>query len=110
MARYKDTTVFDNVAVSGTTVYNSTAIDISHCQGFSGVLTVTGTPVGVLKMQASQNGTTWVDVDASEVINVSAAGNYFINAMGQFYKFARAVYTNASSTGAITLVLSFKGD
>jgi hypothetical protein len=104
--------VFDAQAVSSTTAYTSSAMDISHCDGYSGTLTVTGTATGTAKLQGSIDGVIYVDLPnggGTANIVVSGAASFLFNVTDAFYNYVRMVYTNATNSGTITLNLNIKG-
>lgn len=104
--------VFDAVAVSSTTAYTSSAMDISLCNGYAGVLTTTGTLTGTLKLQGSNDNAIWVDLPNSGTtanVAVSGAASQLFNVINVYYNYVRCVYTNATNSGTITLNMNTKG-
>jgi hypothetical protein len=104
--------VFDAVATTGTNAYTSSAMDISLCNGFAGVVTTTGTLTGTLKMQGSIDNVTYVDLPNSGTtanVAVSGAASQLFNVINVYYNYVRFVYTNATNTGTITLNCNVKG-
>lgn len=104
--------VFSAVAVSGTTAYTSSAMNLDLCNGYCGVLTTTGTATGTLKIQGSNDGVTYVDLPNSGTtanVAVSGAGSHLFNVLNVYYNFVRCVYTNATNSGTISLNMNIKG-
>lgn len=92
----------------------SSAILIDQLYGFSVQSVYTGTPVGDLIFQVSND-----DVPlASQVVNwnniatavsISAAGSNLQNFIGTNYKWLRVFYDRTSGTGTLTVTLCGKG-
>lgn len=84
--------------------------------------TITGSPVGTLKLQGSADlGTvgpvnpssgagisTWTDINNSSA-SVTGAGSVTWNYQNIGYEWIRAVYTSTSGTGNITIKINAKG-
>ncbi len=86
----------------------SLQVDTTHIGLFSVVVAITGSPVGSLKLQASNdNGTTWADMGITQA--VSAAGNFYLTAPDLACGDIRVVYTKTSGTGAINAYANCKG-
>ncbi len=66
----------------------------------------TGTPVGSLVVQVSNDGTHWSTAQTATAI--SAAGDIMINLGLVGYQFLRVIYTRTSGTGALLLIASSK--
>lgn len=111
--------VFDNIDAS--TSHNSSIVSMNQVYGWSIQFAITGSPVGSLKAQVSDdkgstapydanslNVTNWSDLQDS-TIAVSGAGTPGINFNGIFYNWLRFVYTSTSGTGNITARLNTKG-
>jgi hypothetical protein len=123
--------VWDALAVSSTTTYNSKVSTPSLSLGLSYTFTKTGTATGTLKWQVNNlsdlaynravnaasadpdftvreaaNTTGWVDADLSptDTISVPATNPYNEPILLTLvgFKRCRLVYTNATSTGTIT--------
>ncbi len=104
--------VFSAQAVSGTTAYTSSAMNLELCNGYCGVLTTTGTATGTLKIQGSNDGVTYVDLPNSGTtanIAVAAPASYLFNVINVYYNYVRCVYTNATNSGTISLNMNIKG-
>jgi hypothetical protein len=88
----------------------SQVIDIRHQYGFAIFAVWTGTPTGVLKMQASPDGiNNWADVSGITASPAGAAGSYFVNKEWQFYPYIRFLYTRSSGTGSLDIWYTGKG-
>ena len=104
--------VADKIISSGDLSGNITSevIDIRLQYGFSVFAAWTGTPTGVLKMQASPDGvSSWVDVSGVSAAPAGGAGSYFVNQQWQFYPYIRFIYTRTSGTGSLDLWFTGKG-
>lgn len=100
--------LFENQAISGTTVYTSDAVDLGLISGYSLQISTTSTATGVLKAQVSNDGSVWTDVPNSgntAHTSVSGAGNYYKNVANDYYRYVRVVYTNATNSGTLSVVL-----
>lgn len=87
----------------------SETIDVRLQYGFSVIAAWTGTsPSGTLKVQASPDGTLWVDAGVSASIGPNT-GSLFINKEWQFYPYLRLVYTRTSGSGSIDIWFAGKG-
>ena len=100
------------------TSFNSNAQILDYSLGYSIQGIITGSPVGTIKLQGSNDpvpadlsGATvanWTDiVDSAQ--SVTGAGSVMWNYNGSFYKWVRVVYTASTGSGSITLNLMGKG-
>jgi len=104
--------VADKVIAAGSMAGNLTsdAIDIRLQYGFAVFAAWTGTPTGVLKMQASPDGISgWLDITGVTASPSGGAGSYFLNKEWQFYPYVRFVYTRTSGTGSLDVWYTGKG-
>lgn len=103
--------VADKIIAAGDLSGNLTseAIDVRLQYGFSIFAAWTGTPTGVLKLQASPDGVVWADVAGVTAAPAGGAGSYFSNQQWQFYPYVRFVYTRTSGTGSMDLWFTGKG-
>jgi hypothetical protein len=104
-------TIITAGVMTGTSVINSTAVNISGVLGYSiqAIWTAGSTPVGVLKLQGSNDNSNWSDISGA-TSNVSGnTGNSVFNASGVYYNYVRLVYTNTSGTGTLDASLVTKG-
>lgn len=104
----------DTIISSGDASGNliSIALDSSYLFATSAQAVATGSPVGVLKLQFSndhafaspnnQTPTNWSDIP-NATVSISAAGVFAIPRTELCYQWIRAVYTFTSGTGAITV-------
>lgn len=73
------------------------------------VVTWTGSPVGVLAIQHSNDGNTWLDLDFGTPINIDGSATDHYISINQFPgDFIRAVYTKTSGTGTLAASLTMK--
>lgn len=87
---------------------NSDSQQTNWAFGYSLCATYTG-GVGTLKLQASTDNITFVDIDGSSV-SISGAGSSFWNVTDVMYGYFRLVYTRTSSTGTLTGTILYKGN
>lgn len=97
-----------------TSSINSTAVDLDAYIGFSCQAVFSGSPVGTLKLQISDDilsdcasVTNWSDYTNSSY-SLSAAGNYSWNVAQAFYRCMRVVYTKSSGTGTLNVTCGKK--
>lgn len=75
--------------------------------------TFTGTPVGSIKLQGSNNPNLlgWIDITGpgvTTVVAVSAAGNYMVNVEFAGYSQVQLVYTATSGSGTLYAQINAK--
>ena len=89
----------------------STTLDIDEVTSYSIQATWTGTPVGTVKAQGSNNVALlgWTDITDS-ISAVSGPGTYLLNVERPSYSFVQFVYTFTSGTGTMNAVLNAKRD
>lgn len=68
----------------------------------------TGSPVGTLILQISNDNVTFSDYTGSSTA-VSGAGDFMWNLLDIGYQWIRVKYTRVSGTGSLTVTLSYKG-
>jgi len=106
--RYVADKVVDAASLAGNVT--SQVIDIRLQYGFSIFAAWTGTPSGVLKMQASPDGVNgWADVTGVSASPAGSSGSYFVNKEWQFYPYVRFIYTRTSGTGSLDVWYCGKG-
>ena len=91
--------------------FNSSAIDILHYKCYSASLIYTGSPVGTIKIQISNDTDSpqnWSDVDNSSLA-ISAAGSVTYEITDACSTFLRFVYTRTSGSGSMSGNLTAKG-
>lgn len=89
---------------------NSSAGNISQVIGYSiqAVWSAGSTPVGVLKLQSSNDGSNWNDISGATA-NVSGdTGSAMFNVTDAYYNQVRLVYTRTSGSGTINASLVSK--
>lgn len=91
---------------------NSTPTNINEVVSYCIQAVFTGSPVGSLKIQASNSllidsNTVWTDVDNSSSA-VTAAGDYMVNVELPSYSWVRLVYTRISGSGTINARINAK--
>lgn len=96
----------------------SPVADCTNMLGFSIQAVTTGSGVGVLAVEGSNQpevntsftgnipSTSWTTIVSA---NVSAPGSIMINVSDTFYRWVRVVYTRTSGTGTINAILMGKG-
>lgn len=104
--------ITDALAITGTNAYTSDAIPLDLMLGYAIALTTVSTATGTAKLQASVDGSVWVDLpNSGETANkaVSGAGSHLWNVSNAFYRQVRVVYTNATNSGTLSISFSAKG-
>lgn len=86
----------------------SSQIPLNQDFGFNIQITWTGTPVGILDVQASDDGVTYISILDAPVSTVGIS-KYMFNVSNPQYEFAQLVYTSTSGTGTMTAIVSIKG-
>lgn len=86
-----------------------TAVDITAAAG-GGTHTFTATSLAgaSVKLQASLDGSVWVDV-ASSSSNITATGNFIWNVDSPYYDYVRAYYTLTAGQISTETTMSIKG-
>jgi hypothetical protein len=98
---------------------NSQPLLLAHAIGYAIQYVITGSPVGSIKLQGSNDPVpdaiytapvpaNWTDISGTTTA-ISAAGDGVFNANGVYYNWVRLVYTKTSGTGALTVVGNAKG-
>lgn len=100
---------------------NSKGIDLNQQYVYAIQAVWTGSPVGTLKIQVSNdivpdgvggdqasNVVNWTDYTNSSQ-SISGAGNFVWNVLEAGYRWVRLVYTKTSGSGTINAVFSGKG-
>jgi hypothetical protein len=95
-------------AADASTTQNGITTDSSFIVAISGQAVLTGSPVGNLKFQASndvlqgnQVPTNWTDIPGTTVA-VSAAGSFLLPKIDICYNRVRLVYVPTSGTGTVS--------
>lgn len=87
----------------------SDVIDVSKVNGYSIYAKWTGAANGTLKIQVSNDGINFVDLDDSEV-PVLNSGQFMWNVDRVFYDKVKLVYVFSSGTGVLNASINGKGD
>lgn len=82
---------------------NSESQDLSQDAGFSLQVILSGAALtGSLKLQASNDNSTWTDVpSSSQAVSGISSAAYLWNMDAQYYQFVRAVWSYTSGTGSV---------
>jgi hypothetical protein len=91
--------------------YNSDAIDLKDATMFSLQAVLTGSPVGTIKLQVTNEPTpsNWKDVNGSSV-SITAATNVVWDKSRAPYRWVRIAYTRSSGTGSINIYATMKSE
>lgn len=109
MIKAKQVKVFESVSMAAS--FNSSSIDILYFREYSATFVFTGSPVGTLKIQGSNdtdNPDSWVDIENSSS-TITAAGSILYEVSEVAVSFIRFVYTYTSGSGTINGKLTAKG-
>jgi hypothetical protein len=93
---------------------NLPGMGIAKCKTVSAVVSWTGTPTGVIKIQVSNDPelsatATWVDLTVTlSTQPAGSAGNFAVD-LTLGYRSIRFVYTKTSGTGSMTVAVIGKG-
>lgn len=96
-------------AVSMAADITSEEIGLSNAIGYCVQAQWTGTPTGVLKLQANMNGLDWVDIPDTSINLSGATGSQIWNVDAAYYESVRLFYDFTSGTGTLTSTISIKG-
>lgn len=109
--RYQNVVALNAIDASTVGAQNSSQIDARLLFNMSVQVIAAGAPVGVVKVQVSNDEgssipqpfspTNWVDLP-SATIAVATAGQLLIPKFDLCYNYVRIVYTKTSGTGSIT--------
>src|SRR5271165_5923172 len=106
-----------------TTILHSSPLELAYAFGYSIQGTYSGSPVGTLILEGSNDvptpqdanfnlasfvPTNWTTI-ASSTIAISGPDAILYNFSGAFYRYVRATYTPISGSGALTIVGNTKG-
>lgn len=100
--------LMDAVAVSSTTVYTSEIFNMSNLDNMGLQVKFTGTPTGTLTIQVSVNNSTWdtlptADINPSVASPSGSATDTVYSIKATPFPYLRVSYTNASSTGTLSV-------
>jgi hypothetical protein len=108
MSSYRNipnSTLMNAVAVSGTTTYHSSSLGLDTIRNAALQISWTGAMVGTLVVEGSVDGVSFFDIGAS--IPTQPAGTPsgdLLNIVDVGFRYLRVSYTNASSTGSLTVI------
>jgi len=100
--------IVTNGDMSQSTV-TSDVIDLSRTDGYAVYAEWTGSPNGVIELQASLDGNTWVTITGSPSI-ITTAGNFMWNVGDVFYDKVRVLYIKTSGSGTLNVHINGKAD
>lgn len=86
---------------------SSDKVDFLNFDGYSAQCIITGAPVGTLKLQSSNDGSTWDDVPDSSY-SVTVAVSVMYSCVEQEYQYFRVSYTRSSGSGALNVFVVLK--
>lgn len=97
-------------AMASTNTIYSQIIDVAKMDNIGLEITFTGTPTGVLSVQASNSGITFYPLTFSPALTQPAggAGGYVVNLNQYPYKYIYLQYVNATGTGVLTAYAQLK--
>jgi len=100
-----------NSGISGDMSGNITSLAgyLDESAGFCIQAAFTGSPVGSIKIQGSNDPVLlgYTDIPTS-ITAISAAGNYMINVEFPYYSYVQLVYTRTSGTGTLYATFNSK--
>ena len=86
----------------------SRAQALPHIFGYCVQAVWTGSPVGTMTLEASNDGVIWSTVDGSTEA-ISGAGDGIYHVTDVFYAYVRLKYTRTSGTGTLNVSINLKG-
>jgi hypothetical protein len=89
--------------------FNSSPLMVADARSYSIDATFTGSPSGVLELQASIDGQTWARIYGSNT-TITTADTIIWNVYGPGYVFVRLLYTRTGGSGSLTAKLFMKGN
>lgn len=96
--------LFTNQAM--TTTLSTSVIDLAETLGYAVHAIWTGSPVGFISTQGSNDGVNFVEVDSSATGGV--AGQHLLNVEKHHYRYVRVQFLFTSGTGSLNLYVSGK--
>lgn len=109
MIKIKQEVILDLESMAAS--FESEPLDILYFRGYSISLTFTGSPVGTVKIQLSndtEDPENWVDLTDSSV-SITEAGNIVYEVTESFSSFVKVVYTRSSGSGFMSGNITAKG-
>lgn len=85
------------------------AQDLSYIIGYSVQAVWSGSPVGNIIVQCSNDGITWKDITSTTTATGGGAGSVILNIVDAMYKKSRVIFSRTSGTGTLNVVLMAKG-
>lgn len=101
-------TIINAQAMTGN-ITSTPVISLNQSFGYSVQAVWTGTPVGNLKLQCSNDNVNWTDIASTTTAAGGAAGNFEWNVISPMYLYAQCAYVFTSSTGTLTVTAVVKG-
>lgn len=95
------------LATSRVNATAGTAIDITDAGTGDATIVVTALVGASIKLQASNDASTWIDV-ASSSNNITVTASFLYNQSGVFYRYVRAYFTVTSGQVGLNLVWTAK--
>lgn len=106
MLHFFPKTIISSASMTGN--ITSSVVDVTQ-DFFAGIQAVyTGSPVGAIELQCSNDQTTWTSITGSSNA-VSGASNTYWNIKDISFPYLRVVYTFTSGTGSLTVKALVKG-
>ncbi len=95
--------------ISGNMIANITSlpVNINEIVSYAIQAVFTGSPVGNIELQGSNDGINFTLIPESSAA-VSGAGSYLINVELPAYSFVQVIYTFGSGTGTMTAIINTK--
>lgn len=93
----------------------SNACDLNSMFGYAVQAIVSGSPVGILYIQASCDSASFsfnseiVNWSIVSQVSISDNGKFMINCDAAFYRWVRVMYVKTSGTGSLTVNINTKG-
>ncbi len=108
--RFLPFTQMNAVAVSSTTVYTSPSTDINQLHNIGLDIRFTGTMVGTLTVQCSNDNSVFTALTFNPVLTQPSGSNlnYLVDLNQVPFRYVRIQYTNASGSGTLTSLLTAK--
>lgn len=95
--------------MTGTSVIDSAPLDILHLTNAAFELSWTGTAAGTFQVMVSLTGTNYADLGVPIQDAAGTADYRVVNISGLATRYIKLRYTNASGTGALTVIASARG-
>ena len=99
-----NTPILQNADMSAS--QTSAVVDMAEVIGYAAHSIWTGTPVGDVVLEVSNDGINFVPIDTQATAGI--AGQHVVNIERMHIRYARCRYERTSGTGSITIYLSAK--